>query len=339
MPAYAVITFADGTKCYSGPDCMRHSGKQRLSEGFSAQNLAEKLDELDKIANNPLMTQTPVEIDNVLAGIYNEYYRKLDDMSRIQHYIDDYKERLNPDNRWYREYDTKNNLAGLAKQEAVLAGLQAEAQGILDEADPLETEFTRRGGWTRAFLVDNSNGHVHKNRHCSTCFPTTRYGWLPDYSGADENKIVEDAGEMACTVCYPTAPVDVLKRKSVMELPEKRAARLEREAAKAERDRKNAEKGITNPDGSPLKIKTGYGVVKAARTAEIEAVDIYVDQQAVANGRYGNGYGTDPQRIADKASDYNLLVTALANKFGRTYEEQDTLIQEKGAKKYKKDWA
>ncbi len=338
MSAYAVITFADGTKCYSGPTCMRHAGKQRLSAGFSEISLSEKLDELDNIANNPLMKQTPSEIDNVLAGIYGEYHKKMDEISNIDRSIKSYKERMNPEHRWYNKYDQERNEKSLARQEESKLKLEVEAKAILDEADPLNTEFTRRGGWTRAFLVDNTNGHVHKNRHCSTCFPTTRYTWLPDYSGSDENKIVEDAGEAACTVCYPSAPVDGLKRKSLIEAPDKKIAREAREAAKTERDRKNTEKGITNPDGSEVRLVGRYGdTIKAARTAEISAVDALV-MLKVAKAKI-NEYYSSTEAVETHTANYEILINALANKFGRSREEQEAILEEKANKKLKKDWS
>src|SRR5699024_1181900 len=64
-----------------------------------------------------------------------------------------------------------------------------------------------RGGWNRAFLVAGAGGHVHSSTDCSTCRPTTQYAWMTNYSGADEDTIVSDAGYRACTVCYPSAPV------------------------------------------------------------------------------------------------------------------------------------
>jgi hypothetical protein len=73
---------------------------------------------------------------------------------------------------------------------------------------PYNDEWERRGRWTRAFIVTNANGHVHRSMHCSTCFPTTRYHWLTEMSDHDEAEIVEKAGQDACTVCYPSAPVE-----------------------------------------------------------------------------------------------------------------------------------
>lgn len=88
--------------------------------------------------------------------------------------------------------------------------------------------------WTRAFLVINSNGHVHSSMDCNTCFDTTRYNWLVQYSNDDENTIVEDAGQDACTICYPSAPAEVLNRPSRIVTADK----IAKAQAKAERDAK-----------------------------------------------------------------------------------------------------
>lgn len=69
-----------------------------------------------------------------------------------------------------------------------------------DEAD------AQYEGWSRAFLVPK--GHIHSSMHCTSCYPTTEYSWLTDLSGADEDEIVAYAKEIACTVCFPDAPVE-----------------------------------------------------------------------------------------------------------------------------------
>lgn len=71
--------------------------------------------------------------------------------------------------------------------------------------DALEATYT---GWSRFFLVTSSAGHVHSSTHCSTCRPTTRFGWLPELSGKDEATAVAELGPTLCSVCYPSAPVD-----------------------------------------------------------------------------------------------------------------------------------
>lgn len=344
---YSVITLPDGTKCYSGPNCTRHFGKQGFSAKTLQQDLNNKLDELDQAADNPWMTATPPEVDNVLAGIYGEYYRKQDEIAQVENWIASAKQNLDPNYRYFRQSDVARNEENLKKYEDKKAKLEGEAQEILNEAEPLEKEYIRRGRWTRAFLVDNTNGHVHRNRSCSTCFPTTRYTWLPDYSGADENKIVEDAGEKACTVCYPSAPVDVLNRPSKIEAPERKAAREAREAARAAREAKAAQTGILTKDGQPLKLKTYYGVVKSARTAEIEAVDnfgyAYAYQKFIEAEQNGTSYATDEylpdiSRLKEYADDFHLIIESLANKYDRPYDEQEALIKAKAEKKFKRKW-
>lgn len=71
---------------------------------------------------------------------------------------------------------------------------------------PLEEEYVLRGKWNRYFLVKNAGGHVHRGMNCSTCFDTTRYAWLVDLADCDEEKMVDEYGTMACTICFPDAP-------------------------------------------------------------------------------------------------------------------------------------
>jgi len=304
--------------------------RQEFQE-IEENNLSEE-EVLEK--TNPLATQNPPKIDNALAEIYDEYYKKADELGVISNYIKSTEQALDPNYRYYRgdEYSVKSNKERLAKHLETKQRIEEEAAAILAKTKPYDDEFTRRGGWTRAFLVDNNNGHVHKSRSCSTCNPTTRFVWLPDYSAATEEQIVDDAGKSACTECYPTAPVGTLKQASKIEAPARKAARLEREAAAAVRNAKAAEKSIFTPDGKPLVTHGYYGQIKSARTAEIEAVDTYVQQRATADGKV-RAYD-----IEERESDFHLLVSSLAAKHGRTYDAQEALIREKGDKKYKKEW-
>lgn len=134
-------------------------------------------------------------------------------------------------------------------------------------------EYRRRGGWPRAYLVSNNNGHVHRDMACATCTATTDFYWVTDLSGSSEDEIVEAAGERACTVCYPSAPVDVLARPTRVFSPDEEEAarkRDERAAAKTERDRKRLEKALM-PDGQPLRVPIGrypktFKTLASART-------------------------------------------------------------------------
>lgn len=173
-----------------------------------------------------LTTATPVEVDTALSAIYD---RLATPTARLQ--------AARKDHAWAvktlaapRTYLTQDDVD---KRAASVARLQAECEAILAECDPLDAEFDRRGGWTRAFLVLASNGHIHRSMHCGTCFPTTQYGWLPSLSGHDEAEIVDAAGADACTVCYPSAPVESLSRpRTILHHTE--------EAAQAARDEKAA---------------------------------------------------------------------------------------------------
>jgi len=203
-----------------------------------------------------ITTATPVEIDTELARIYGEIAKAearrdagWNSVERAAHtYLKKaYRERVTAaevrdvlvevveegQGKGYTEDQIRRNFAQYEDSIARIETL------FVTEVQPLDEEFARRGGWTRAFLVNNSNGHVHRSRRCSTTYPTTQWLWLPEFSGHDETEIVEKAGERACTVCYPSAPVEVLSRPTQIFTPdeiEKQRARVEREAAKAARD-------------------------------------------------------------------------------------------------------
>lgn len=94
--------------------------------------------------------------------------------------------------------NARRALEGIDAQEAELAEL-ANARFAL------EARYT---GWSRFFLVTSSTGHIHSSMHCSTCRPTTTYGWLPELSGQSEAQAVEAHGPALCSVCFPSAPVE-----------------------------------------------------------------------------------------------------------------------------------
>jgi hypothetical protein len=85
------------------------------------------------------------------------------------------------------------------------AELETELDAVLAEVKALNAQYT---GWSRFFLVTSSAGHVHSSMHCSTCRPTTRYGWLPELSGKTEDVAVAELGPSLCSVCFPSAPLD-----------------------------------------------------------------------------------------------------------------------------------
>lgn len=65
-------------------------------------------------------------------------------------------------------------------------------------------------GWSRFFVVTSSNGHIHSSMSCSTCRPTTTFGWLPSLSDKSMSEAIAHFGpaaECLCSVCFPDAPV------------------------------------------------------------------------------------------------------------------------------------
>ena len=159
-----------------------------------------------------LSTQSPREIDTALAEIYGRLYRVYDLINQKTRFIKDYtaglEKKAKGDTRYlYWSEEERDNL--VSEREA----LREEALTIRLETSPYEAEFTRRGGWSRFFLVQNNGGHIHSSMSCSTCYPTTRFGWLPDLSGQTEPEAVAAHGAILCTVCYPSAPSEWTDRR------------------------------------------------------------------------------------------------------------------------------
>ena len=277
------------------------------------------------------LEDTPVGVDLQLAEIYSELYKVKANLSSSEEAAVKYKKMLDPTNVSFKQRNVESYTRMLANMEVKVSDLKEEVLKVESKATPLEEKWEQGGRWSRAFLVTNGNGHVHKNRNCSTCYFSTEFVWLPQYSGQSEELIVADAGKSACTVCFPSAPVDVLARPSKIEDPTKRQERAERAAEKEKKAKEAASKAITTKDGSPLKTK-GYGLVKTSRTAEIEAVNaleyLLVHEKGIrpiANTKF----------LQELQEDYTMLVEALANKSGITVEEQDKLLKVKAEKKVK----
>lgn len=109
----------------------------------------------------------------------------------------------------YRKYGGKyiEQADDYAQQAHVLRQATIVARAAVEA--PFLAEWHARGGWTRAYIVPD--GHIHKSTSCHSLHPTTIIGWIPEQSGMTEAEIVEAAGVHACTICYPSAPVDALR--------------------------------------------------------------------------------------------------------------------------------
>lgn len=223
-----------------------------------------------------LSTWTPQQVDTVLAEIYGRVAEKRFEQARQRRYMADTERRMDPGYWLYKEYEQADLQRQVAKYEAKIAAIDVEIREISKEAVPFNAEYQRRP-WTRAWIVTSSEGHVHNTMDCSTCNKVyrkqdgtysdpTEFGWLPQVSGLDEAEIVSLAGEAACTVCYPSAPVESLSQPNLLDTAE----RLALKAAKtAEKDAKTAEriaKGVT-ADGRPLHIEWEYEGTRIVRVA------------------------------------------------------------------------
>ena len=231
----------------------------------------------------------------------------------------------------------------IAKYEGKIAVLKNELSAVYDEIRKLNAIYNQ-DPWTRAFLVLASNGHVHSSMDCNTCFPTTRYQWLIQYSNDDEATIVDDAGKDACTICYPSAPAETLNRPSRIVTADKIAkaqAKAEREAKKAARIAKEKANAPTL-SGESILIKDGKYTheIKTERSAVSEWFTRYeYSQQSVVTHYYdGKAHSEESiqeqkERKARAGEIAQLICFNLAEKHGITYEEQEAILIKKHGKR------
>lgn len=223
---------------------------------------------------------------------------------------------------------------------------QAEVDRAREQVDGLEEAFRIRGGWNRAFLVANGNGHVHSSMGCSTCRPTTQYAWLTDYSGADEDAIVTAAGHRACTNCYPSAPVgDATSLPTKMHTPDELDAQRERERREAwakltpaeKRTQKRAEKlaAAVSKNGKPLRFEEDLGdagkvreVISTERDAELawarglgDAINLKQTAGEILP-EFAESRRNQEQRTAWRARMRPVIARTLAEKHGTTALEE-----------------
>lgn len=254
-----------------------------------------------------ITTATPAEIDtelNTLSYAYAIAEARADQYSKLITSIEDGKD------GWDKKYS-------LPRHQATLDSYITEMERLYPQIAELNDEFDRRGGWTRAFLAvtNGGGGHVHRNRSCVSCYPTTQYAWMTTFSGLDEDQIVDAAGERACTYCYPSAPVEVLNRPTQMFTPDEEAA----QARKAELAAK--------------KEAAARAAVRHAITGEV----MFKTERAARNEisrLLGNA------EMYDDAEDRALAlgyIIHLANHLGVDAKEMSDELQAKAAAKYRKE--
>lgn len=141
-----------------------------------------------------ITTASETEIDHQIAEIEARAYAAMDKIS-------EHRRRANQLGR--RASLSEAAAKELEQLKEIIAASNKEAREIRAERAPFDAEFSRRGGWNRYFIVE----HLHTNSHCSSFRPTTRVGWIPEHSGRSAEEMIEEAGDLICTLCVPDAPV------------------------------------------------------------------------------------------------------------------------------------
>ena len=271
-----------------------------------------------------------VKIDTELSALHDKRWNLIYDLTNAKNSKEFYE----------KHYPTRTD--EITKYENKIASIREKIFQVGSQILDLDAIYDQ-DPWTRAFLVLASNGHVHSSMNCSTCFPTTRYNWLVQYSNDDENTIVEDAGKDACTICYPSAPAEVLNRPSRIVTADK----IAKDAAKAEREAKKAARIAKEKANAPtlsgefLYYKEGKWTreIKTERSAITEWFSQYADSQREIVTEYYDGKAHSEESIQEQKDRRafageiaQLICFRLAEKHGITYEEQEVIL----INKYKK---
>jgi hypothetical protein len=155
-----------------------------------------------------IRTETPAAIDTRLAEAEYELMRIYNRIEQAHEGLARFKKAVEKSGEVVARL-TYNMI--IASAEKILAEAPSELEPHLTIRDAAEAEYQRRGRWSRYFLVCNTGGHVHKSRHCASCFITTQFAWLPGASGQDSAGLIEMFGSKVCSVCFPEAPIDQLE--------------------------------------------------------------------------------------------------------------------------------
>jgi len=192
----------------------------------------------------------------------------------------------------------------------------AEFEAVRKELADHERAYT---GWSRFWLlVSSGHGHLHSSMNCSTCNKgesDSRFALYPELSGRSEAEAVALVGEVLCTVCYPSAPVEW----TTGALRSKTEARSERDRARAEREAKRLEKALL-PDGSPLVFMAGRW---EERLTTLVAAKSWLTDGAEWNWDH-------PSYPAEARA---LVAEAVAAKLGTTPEAEIEAAEKRAAKR------
>lgn len=265
-----------------------------------------------------LANADPIEIDGhldrlgaeaaQLRGVIESCYRKI--------------ERLHQMPEWQR-FD----YAGVNENELndMIKSAQARIAEVGNLMFPLETEFDRRGGWSRYYLVDG--GHLHYDVSDSRCsrIPSTTHYWMTEFSGTHSKLVIAKAGERVCTVCFSEAPAfpRPAHPRFMTRSEAEKAAHAEEKARKAAA-KKAAQ--ITTPEGDDLIVGDRNDHIKTERAAWNRAM-----ADATTLAYYGSKDATS-ERAAIEA-----CLAALAHRRGVTIESLREELNKKIAAKGRRE--
>jgi hypothetical protein len=295
-----------------------------------------------------IQDMTPIEIDTILSGLWAKQQKG---QHRVEVLRQTKADILADGNNARRTGWTKRTARDGVRLCDDLADAIEDLANLNAESLPYENEYVRRGAWSRYFLVQDTDGHIHRSMHCQTCNREgrpTRFSWLIELSGKDERDLTDEVGPNACTVCFPWA--ETIRAEFDAETRQIKADA--KAAEKAEKARIAAEKGITTPEGDKLyagKENASYDVCKSLRTAEIAATDALVDlidvQRQSADPEFEwlfqNGR-TVEKRTMEITRHTWCLIRSIAAKKGQTFEETFQVHEKKAQAKVRKqdrEWA
>lgn len=261
----------------------------------------------------PLERMSPALIDNIWLPIEEDLNYQRSQIYHLKHGYD---------------HDTKGGKVYVPSEYTLKYSIpeaQKKAAEIEAKCQPYRAEWEKRGGWRRWLRVTNGNGHVHVDTNCSTCFPTTQWGLVPDLSGLDAKAMVEEVGDMACTVCFPWAPVTKGWARTVAEKEDiKRANLMTKNRKLAEKEAK----AIQDVDGGRLRDQSGYPIdtLNAAWRELTGAID-WLDMPTYE----GNPHVAKYQEMIER------IIPAIAKKTGASVEEVRADAMRKVAERRKRE--
>jgi hypothetical protein len=269
-----------------------------------------------------LAAATPAQIDEHLSRLGHEEARLLFHLARIRETV-------------YRRARDKVVTRFYGKTDAELAELTEQAEAELTDvrfqARPLNAEYTRRGGWSRWYLVDG--GHLHYDVSGSRCsrMPTTEHYWMTEFSGQNGAEVIAQAGERVCTVCFPDAPVNPRPASPrFMTMTEAEKAAYAEDKARKAAAKKAAE--LRDADGQPLTLTNGLGMTDTPKTDRAAWNWLMREAETLAF------YGADKDTAAVRESAERALA-ALSEKRGTPVEDLRAELNAKTAAKLRKQGA